>query len=96
VTAALAEPVTNLVREIQRTLRFFELQRRHLRPSSVWLMGGGASVRNMGPHLSQLLELPVQIWDLPVETNERDGSRSRSISLFGPAAALSALAWRAA
>ena len=93
VAAVLADPVAELVGEIERTLRFFELQRRHLRPSSIVLMGGGASVRNIGPYLSEMLELPVNIWHMPAESNERGGILGGSISLFGPAVALSTLAW---
>lgn len=93
VTAALADPVAELVGEIRRTLRFFEVQRRHLRPSSIVLMGGGASVRNIGPNLSEKLELPVNIWRMPAEADESDGMLGGSGSLFACAVALSTLAW---
>lgn len=93
VTTALAEPAAELTGEIQRTLRFFDLQRRHLRPSSVLLMGGGGSVKNIGPYLSKLLDLPVDVWHVPWDTADTNGSPSRSTALLGCAVALSALAW---
>ena len=41
-----------LVRQLGRTLQFTEMQRRHLQPTTVWLMGGGASMKNIGPYLA--------------------------------------------
>jgi Tfp pilus assembly PilM family ATPase len=96
ITAAISEVVASLVEQIERTLRFVEQQRRHQHLTSLWLMGGGASMRNIGPHLTAALRLPVSIWRLPPErdrTGEFPGSQA---ALFGPALALSALAWRAA
>ena len=67
VTDAAAETVEELVRQMTRTLHFMETQRRHLQPSAVWLMGGGASMRNVGPYLADRLPLPVHIWTVPAE-----------------------------
>lgn len=94
ITTALADAIQELMAEVQRTLRFFDLQRRHLRPSSIWLMGGGASVRNIGPHLSQMLSLPVRVWDIPLEANESLETSGVRTQLLSGAVALSALAWR--
>lgn len=96
VTAAVAEVIASLVEQIERTLRFVEQQRRYQQPTSLTLMGGGASMRNVGPYLTAALKLPVSIWHLPPE-RERPGVVDASQApLFGPALALSALAWRAA
>ena len=65
ITEAAAQPIDELVRQIRRTLQFTEAQRRHLQPAAIWLMGGGASMRNVGRYLAQALELPVHIWKLP-------------------------------
>jgi Tfp pilus assembly PilM family ATPase len=99
ITAATAEVTTSLVEQIGRTIRFVEQQRRCQHPTALWLMGGGASVRNIGPHLSAALGMPVSIWGLPPE---REAPRTTAqisatlpATLFGPALALSALAWRA-
>jgi type IV pilus assembly protein PilM len=95
ITGAASDSVDGLVRQIQRTLQFTEMQRRHLQPVAIWLMGGGASMKNIGPYLAETLSLPVHVWTLPQEEPIACASGSRS-AVFGNAAALSALAWRAA
>jgi Tfp pilus assembly PilM family ATPase len=96
IAAAVADTVDALVDEIRRTLQFVELQRRHLHPTTVWLVGGGASLRNVGPQLSTALNLPVSTWELPVDPASRCKMPSHQAPLFAGAIALSALAWRAA
>jgi actin-like ATPase involved in cell morphogenesis len=71
------------------------MQRRNLHPVAVWLLGGGGSLRNIGPWLSHELQIPVNIWKLPCEEVTLAASGNRA-ALFAGAAALSALAWRAA
>jgi Tfp pilus assembly PilM family ATPase len=95
ITAAVADTIQGIVEQVRRTLQFVDLQRRHLRPTSVWLLGGGASLRNVGPYLSAALEMPVSIWDLPTATPGRESAGEHAY-LFANAIALSALAWRAA
>jgi type IV pilus assembly protein PilM len=96
ITAAASGVLDELVRQVSRTLQFTEMQRRHLQPTAVWLLGGGASVKNIGPYLSQALSLPVHILSLsPVEEPIACAAGARS-AVFGTAAALSAMAWRAA
>jgi Tfp pilus assembly PilM family ATPase len=96
ITGAVADTIQTLVEQIRRTLQFVDLQRRHLRPTSVWLLGGGASLRNLCPYLSAALEMPVSIWDLPAVSTPGDKTAGEHAYLFGNAIALSALAWRAA
>jgi Tfp pilus assembly PilM family ATPase len=96
ITAAVADVVASLVEQIQRTLRFIEQQRRHQQPTSLWLMGGGASMRHIGPHLEAALQLPVTVWRMPRERERESRFHDSQAALFGPALALSALAWRAA
>jgi Tfp pilus assembly PilM family ATPase len=96
VTEAVHETAGRLVEQIQRTLRFVESQRRHLHPSSVWFMGGGASVRNIGQYLSGALRLPVNLWSVPTDPRLDGVGQGRQAALFAEAFALSALAWRAA
>jgi Tfp pilus assembly PilM family ATPase len=96
LTDAITETLNQLVEQVQRTLRFVESQRRHLHPTSVWLMGGGASVRNVGPYLSKALELPVHIWKVPSDPRSDYIAQGSQAALFGGAFALSTLAWRAA
>jgi len=96
ITEAATSSLDELVRQISRTLQFTEMQRRHLQPAAIWLMGGGASMKNAEPYLTQALSLPVHILSLaPAEGTIACAAGSRS-AVFGGAAALSALAWRAA
>lgn len=92
---AIAGTLSGLVDQTRRTLQFLEMQRRHLHPMAVWLMGGGASMRNIGPWLAHELQIPVHIWQLPYEEGGLPAAENRT-ALFAGAAALSALAWRAA
>jgi Tfp pilus assembly PilM family ATPase len=96
VTTAAADTLDELVRQINRTRQFTEMQRRHLEPSAVWLLGGGAAMRDVGPYLANELSLPVHIWSMAPESDEITCATGSRCSVFGGAAALSALAWRAA
>jgi len=96
ITEAAYGTIDALLQQVQRTLQFVQTQRRHLLPSAVWLMGGGATIPHIGSYLSGKLDMPVRIWSMPaVNTNlaPADGQHS---AIFGVSAALSALAWRAA
>jgi type IV pilus assembly protein PilM len=96
ITEEAASSVDVLIRQISRTLQFTEMQRRHLQPSAIWLMGGGASLKNIGPFLSHALSLPVHILTLAPEASPIACAAGNRSAVFGSAAALSALAWRAA
>ncbi len=96
ITGAVSETVDELVRQISRTLQFTEMQRRHLQPSAVWLMGGGASIKNIEPYLANTLPVPAHIWSLEPESAPIACAAGSRAAVFGGAAALSALAWRAA
>jgi Tfp pilus assembly PilM family ATPase len=96
ITSAVAGTVDGLVRQIGRTLSFTEMQRRHLQPSAIWLMGGGASMKNIGSYLAAALSLPVHIWGLAAEADPILCAAGNRAAVFSGAAALSALAWRAA
>jgi Tfp pilus assembly PilM family ATPase len=96
ITDAITDVTASLVEQIERTLRFVESQRRYQHAAALWLMGGGASVRNIGPYLSTALRMPVSIWGVPTDRDADVLAQSRQTALFGAAFALSALAWRAA
>ena len=95
ITTAIAEVAGLLVEQIERTTGFLESQRRYQHPAAVWLMGGGASVRNIGPFLSAALSMPVSIWNVPADGGGA-ATPGDQTALLGPAFALSALAWGAA
>jgi Tfp pilus assembly PilM family ATPase len=96
ITEAAAEALDELTSQLARTLQFAETQRRHLQPSCIWLMGGGASLRNVAPHLAAALQVPVDIWYMPPDDEPLPCAAEHRAAIFGGAAALSAAAWRAA
>ncbi len=96
IVEATAQPVEELIRQVRRTLQFTESQRRHLQPAAVWLLGGGASLRNSAEYLQSLLELPVHAWTVPPAEELIACAAGHRAAIFGGALALSATAWRAA
>jgi Tfp pilus assembly PilM family ATPase len=96
MTEAAAPALDELVRQISRTLQYTEMQRRHLQPGAIWLMGGGASLKNVREYLAQELSLPVHVVSLAAESGTIPCAAGSRSAVFGSAAALSALAWRAA
>jgi type IV pilus assembly protein PilM len=96
ITEAAAEPIDELVQQVRRTLQFTEAQRRHLQPAAIWLMGGGASMRNVAPYLAKEIELPVHIWKLPADGESIACAAGARSAVFSGAVALSTAAWRAA
>ena len=96
ITEAVSETLEELVRQLNRTLQFTEMQRRYLQPASLWLMGGGASLRNIETYLAESLNLPVHVWKLAADSTPIPCAADHRSAVFGGAVALSALAWRAA
>jgi Tfp pilus assembly PilM family ATPase len=93
ITDAAEETIDELARQIGRTLHFMESQRRHLQPSSIWLMGGGASMNNIGPRLAEQLRMAVHIWQIPADGGQMPWAAGPRAAVFAQAAALSALGW---
>jgi type IV pilus assembly protein PilM len=83
--------VQRLLDELNRTFSFLRLQRQALLPRRAWLFGAGAAVRNIAPVLAEKLEIPCEIWRLAAPPG--DTLADAGDEIFGPAAALSALAW---
>jgi type IV pilus assembly protein PilM len=96
ILQAAEAPLDELVSQIRRTLAFTEVQRRHLQPVEVWLMGGGASLRNVAEHLAALVGLPVHIWTLAADDKAIDCAEGVRAAVFSGAATLSSAVWRAA
>ncbi|MEN1682228.1 MAG: hypothetical protein AAGJ46_21850, partial [Planctomycetota bacterium] len=86
----IARPVTeDLASELARTLDHLRSHKKALAPESVALFGGGAA---LGVHrrLAERAKLPVAPWTLPTDG---DAPPPAALAMFGPAIALSALAW---
>jgi type IV pilus assembly protein PilM len=96
ITEAASATIDGLIQQLKRTLQYTETQRRHLQPAAVWFMGGGASLRNLRSYVEKHLELPVCVWSLPPADAPIACAAQQRAAVFSSAAALSALAWRAA
>lgn len=83
--------VQRMLDELVRTFAFFRLQRQALLPHRGRLFGAGATVKNAAAYLSARLELPCDVWRLMTDDEPQTASGAE---MFGPAAALSALAWK--
>jgi type IV pilus assembly protein PilM len=96
ITQAAGETLEELASQLARTLQFAETQRRYLQPACVWLMGGGASMRNVARFFTQALQIQVNVWQMPPDDELIYCATDHRAAVFGTAAALSASAWRAA
>lgn len=88
VADAAVEPLRQLADQINRTLAYFQAQRRALIPSKLWLLGGGASIPNAATFLGHDVTIPVEAWRLPGMTNNQD-SHSIPLPLLAEAIGLS-------
>jgi Tfp pilus assembly PilM family ATPase len=85
--AIIADPLYNLVTEINRTIQYVGTQFRSLKPQRLCLFGGGALIKNLPEYLSQQLKTPASPWTLDRER------RDPTDALYGVAAGLSSLKW---
>lgn len=85
----LAEPIQALLEQLNKTLNYVQSEWPQCSPSDLWLFGGAAAIRNLAGVLAEGVGMEVRTWKLP--TSEPTDSLD---PLFGPAAALSVLAWR--
>ena len=79
-----------MISQLNKTLAYPELHRSRLIPQRAWLLGGGATVRNMAAFLSARVGLPFETWRLP-GTAQGGSAGNAPLALLGPAVALSAL-----
>ncbi len=89
----LSAPMQNLVEEIQRTFAHLQGQRRTVSPQSVYLFGGGATIRGLAEYLTQQAGLVHRVWSMDANNPKSNPQTSIPSCLLGPAIALSALAW---
>lgn len=82
-----------LIVELDKTLSYLRTQRAELIPSEMWLVGGGATIRNVESKLSFETGIPVAPWRLPRRAGLATGVEGQSIELLSQAAALSELGW---
>lgn len=92
ITEVTAGPLGEIVSQLNKTLAYPELHRSGLVPTKIWLLGGGATVRNVAALLSARIHLPVQTWNLAYAGPD-DRAAPVPPAILAPAAALSALAF---
>jgi Tfp pilus assembly PilM family ATPase len=87
VLETISRHMRHLVEQLGKTSAYLRVQRPYLVPAKFWLLGGGATIRNLPVFLTGRLNVAFETWNLPVMEG------AHPLALFGPAAALSALAW---
>jgi Tfp pilus assembly PilM family ATPase len=91
VSELLAEPLNRLISEMEKTNSFLTNQRPELIPSEIWLVGGGAAIRNGDARLTSAMHLPVRRWKMPRVERSPLIHEEVPVELFAQAAALSQL-----
>jgi Tfp pilus assembly PilM family ATPase len=77
----------HLAGQLIKTSAYLRVQRPPLLPTRYWLLGGGATIRNIDAFLSPRLGVPCAVWQLAGSLGPHP------VQMFGPALALSALRW---
>jgi Tfp pilus assembly PilM family ATPase len=91
-----SRPLDEMRRQLAKTLAYLNVHRASLMPRRICLMGGGATIRNVAPWLSERLDVAVETWQFPAGRNSEPdtaGAPPSEMPLWAGAAALSALAW---
>lgn len=94
----LADSLKRLVDELTKTLQYLKLQWAAHAPEHLLLIGGGAAIRNVDANLKEALEMPVETWRLPGDSNGNEQLNEQlgdvPPQLLANAVALSGLAWQ--
>ena len=93
VMEIVAGPVNQLLEELRRTLAYLQTHRAALVPQQMWLFGGGATIKDIGPWLARQTGLSVAAWSFGGQDFQSTSAGVSPLALLGPAIALSALAW---
>ncbi len=83
----------HLLGELEKTLSYLRMQRAELIPAELWLIGGGATIRNVEAKLCFEMGMPVKRWQPHCRPSASIGLESNPVELFAQAAALSELGW---
>ncbi len=93
VAELISEPLDKLRQELARTISHLQGRRRTIVPQGVYLFGGGATIRGLSEHLTEKLDLEHRVWQFDGFDSAETLQSSLHTCMFGPAVALSALAW---
>ncbi|TWU29457.1 hypothetical protein [Bythopirellula polymerisocia] len=93
VAELIKEPLNQLEHELSRTISYVNGLRRSIKPQQVYVFGGGGLIRGVTNYLTRQLKIESRVWGLNPDPSVYDSSECENQCLFGPALALSALAW---
>lgn len=93
VAELIADPLDNLQQEISRTIAHLQGLRRTIVPQGVYLFGGGATMKGLAEYLTEKLNLEHRVWQFDKLHSANSTGNGQHSCMFGPAIALSALAW---
>jgi Tfp pilus assembly PilM family ATPase len=93
VAELISEPLDKLQQELARTISHLRGQRRTIVPQGVYLFGGGATLKGLAEYLTEKLELEHRVWQFGGSNSAETPPDNLHTCMFGPAVALSALAW---
>ena len=79
--------------QLSKTISYLTMHRSNLIPTRLWLLGGGATVKNAAAFLSSRVAVPVEVWRMPDHPDGDDRVAVHPEEMLGNAVALSALAW---
>lgn len=91
IKAILQAPLKKMAGELDRTLKYLSGDRQNPMPEEIMILGGGAMLHGVTDWIESVSELPVTRWRIPTTTAL--DTKQVPLSLFGPAVAMSALAW---
>lgn len=95
IAEVAAEPLAHLDEELRRTMDYLKCQRNSIVPQEIVLFGGGATIRGLAEELTARLRCDVYRWRLDGRRRGDVEEQGTPTCIFGPAIALSALAWEA-
>ncbi|MGI9427245.1 MAG: pilus assembly protein PilM [Bythopirellula sp.] len=93
VQEIITEPLSRIADEIQRSISHFQYVTRAPAPKLLYLLGGGAMIRDLEKDLTTRLQLETKNWRLPTQSTNHEPRDDRADCLFASAIALSALSW---
>lgn len=94
IAEILAEPLSDFIEEMNRTVTYLSSQRRLPVIQRIVLLGGGSCIQSFAPCLQDQLKIPTERWSLRGASGIRTRNVELPASLFALAAATSVLAWQ--
>ena len=89
----VAESLSRLEQQLKRTISHLQVQRANIAPQKIHLFGGGAVINGLAEHVMHHLKIKTSVWRFDKNYPPAANRSAAPSCLFGPAIALSALAW---